>query len=212
MLDRHYLRWPVLTYQEERDRDPDWSSSDRTIYTLRLPDGEPQPHEVGKGVGFQGAADEDVLIWTEMSSGYYNPWSVPIYGEGPDGQVVRLGRGAAGSESVCGGRAYWKIEFGNRPKCPACVAMYPRIQAFSVGRGDLQVVMVSRGTAEENRRLVAEQGFAFPVLVWEDEVARAYKVPGTPFFYVVDGDGVIVNKGFANTREQLDALVEGGAE
>lgn len=98
------------------------------------------------------------------------------------------------------------------PHCPACVAMYPHIRAFSVGREDVQVVMVSRGTAEENRRLVAEQGLAFPVLVWEDEVARAYEVPGTPFFYVVDGDGVIVNKGFANTREQLDALVEGGAE
>ena len=115
VLDRHYLRWPVLTYQEERARNPEWSSSDRTIYTLRLPDGEPRPHAVRDNIGFQGAADESVLIWTEMSSGYYDPWNVPIYGEGPDGQVVRLGGGAAGSEAVCGGRAYWKIEFGNRP-------------------------------------------------------------------------------------------------
>ncbi|MCX7681106.1 MAG: TlpA family protein disulfide reductase [Anaerolineae bacterium] len=98
------------------------------------------------------------------------------------------------------------------PHCPACVAVYPHIKAFSTDHGDVRVVMVSRGSAEENRTLVEEQGFEFPVLTWEDTVAQAYEVPGTPFFYVVDEVGVIVNKGFANTREQLEALVEGGAE
>ena len=98
------------------------------------------------------------------------------------------------------------------PHCPACVATYPHLKAFSAGRGDVRVVMVSRGTAEENRALVEEQGFAFPVLTWEDGVAQAYEVPGTPFCYVVDDAGVIAGKGFANTREQLEALVGSRAE
>ncbi len=115
VLDWPYLRWPVLTYQEARAGNPEWTVSYRTIYTLRLPDGEPRPHEGHKGIGFQGAADESVVVWTEMKSGEINPWSVPVYGEGPDGQVVRLGAGSAGSVAVCAGRAYWKIEFGNRP-------------------------------------------------------------------------------------------------
>ncbi|MEA3338426.1 MAG: hypothetical protein U9R15_00525 [Chloroflexota bacterium] len=42
--------------------------------------------------------------------------------------------------------------------------------------------------------------------------ARDYQAPGTPFFYVIDGDGVIAKAGFAGTLEQLEALVEGGAE
>jgi len=93
------------------------------------------------------------------------------------------------------------------PHCPACREMYPHLKAFSENRPDIRVVMVSKGTAEENWRLVEEQGFGFPVLLWEDEVASEYRVPGTPFFYMVDGEGVIVNEGFAGSPEQLEALV-----
>jgi peroxiredoxin Q/BCP len=96
--------------------------------------------------------------------------------------------------------------------CPACTEMYPHLRAFSEAHREVQVVMVSRGAAEENRALVEEQGFAFPVLMWEDGVAQEYRVPGTPFFYVVDGEGVIANKGFGNTQAQLEALVGGRAE
>jgi len=92
------------------------------------------------------------------------------------------------------------------PRCPACVEMYPHLKAFSEGREDVQVVMISRGSAEENRQLIEEGGFGFPVLTWDDEVARDYEIPGTPFFYVIDG-GVSINKGFANTLEQLEELV-----
>jgi len=45
---------------------------------------------------------------------------------------------------------------------------------------------------------------------WDDEVMVDYQVPGTPFFYVIDGEGVIVSKGFANTLEQLKELVRAG--
>ena len=36
--------------------------------------------------------------------------------------------------------------------------------------------------------------------------AKKYDVPGTPFFYVIDGDGVIAKASFAGTLEQLEAL------
>jgi methylamine dehydrogenase accessory protein MauD len=95
-------------------------------------------------------------------------------------------------------------------QCPGCTEMYPHLKAFSEGHQDIRVTMVSRGTVEENHRLVEEQGFAFPVLTWEDAVAGEYQVPGTPFFYAIDEEGVIVNAGFANTLEQIEALVVGG--
>jgi methylamine dehydrogenase accessory protein MauD len=97
--------------------------------------------------------------------------------------------------------------------CPACAEMYPHLKAFSKGGEDVQVMMVSQGSAEENRQLLEEQGFAFPVLPvsdWGDEVMVNYQVPGTPFFYVIDREGVIANADFANTLEQLEALMEGG--
>ncbi len=97
--------------------------------------------------------------------------------------------------------------------CRACTEMYPHLRAFSENRPDVQVVMISQGSAENNQQLVQAQGFAFPVLplsVWDDEAMVDYQVPGTPFFYVIDGEGVITNANFANTLEQLEALVEGG--
>ena len=96
--------------------------------------------------------------------------------------------------------------------CPACKGMYPHLKAFSESREDVQVVMISQGSAEENQQLVEEQGFGFPVLTWDDTVVRDYKVPGMPFFYVIDGEGVVANKSFANTLGQLEALVEGGGQ
>ncbi len=94
-------------------------------------------------------------------------------------------------------------------QCSACTAAYPAIETFSTARSDVQVVLVSRGTADQNRQLAEDQGFTFPVLTWDDEVAQNYKVPGTPFFYLIGGDGVIRDSGFANTLEQLEALTEG---
>jgi len=62
--------------------------------------------------------------------------------------------------------------------CRACTEMYPHLRAFSESRGDVQVVMISQGSAEENQQLVQAQGFTFPVLAWDDSVARDYQVPG----------------------------------
>jgi len=55
-----------------------------------------------------------------------------------------------------------------------------------------------------------EHGLAFPVLEGSGEVLASYRVPGTPYFYVIGEDGVILNAGFASTQEQLEALVKGG--
>ena len=75
--------------------------------------------------------------------------------------------------------------------------------------------MISQGSVEENRQLVQDQGFAFPVLPasgWDDTVMVDYQVPGTPFFYVIDEEGLVANADFANTLEQLKALVGSGGE
>lgn len=91
--------------------------------------------------------------------------------------------------------------------CPACQQTYPHLKAFSEARRDIQVVMISRGTAVENQRMVTEQGFTFPVLVWDDAVAQQYQAPGTPFFVVVDEQGIVVAADVANTQDALNRLV-----
>ena len=93
--------------------------------------------------------------------------------------------------------------------CSACQKTWPELQAFSKARRDLPVVMISHGTTAENRQMAAEQGFAFPVLAWAEAVAQQYQTPGTPFFVVVDAQGVITAGGFANTQAEMSGLVAG---
>ncbi len=57
-----------------------------------------------------------------------------------------------------------------------------------------------------------EQGLTFPVVEGDERVMAAYGVPGTPYFYVLDGEGVIVRSGFAVKEEEIAALVAGESE
>ncbi len=98
------------------------------------------------------------------------------------------------------------LVFGS-PQCPACQEMYPHLRAFAEGHPEVAVVMVSLGTAEESRRVAEEQGFGFPVLMGDEAVVQAYRVPGVPFAYGIDGEGVIRSGGFAGTQEEIEALV-----
>ena len=91
--------------------------------------------------------------------------------------------------------------------CSACAEMYSYLRAFSEGRKDVRVVMISLGPSEENRQLVEKQRFGFPVLTWDETVGQDYKVPGTPFFYVIE-KGVIVGKGYAGSLATLEALAD----
>lgn len=90
--------------------------------------------------------------------------------------------------------------------CPACRQTWPELKRFSETHADVQVVMFSHGALEESRQMKQEQGFSFPVLVARSEVLQAYQVSGTPFFYVIDAQGIIVASGFANTAQELERL------
>ncbi len=88
--------------------------------------------------------------------------------------------------------------------------MYPHLRAFAQKHPEMAVVMVSLGSGEENRGVAEEQGLTFPVVEGDERVMAAYGVPGTPYFYVLDGEGVIVRSGFAVKEEEIAALVAGG--
>lgn len=95
------------------------------------------------------------------------------------------------------------------PHCQACSEMYPELGKFVAGEKDVQVLMISIGTVQEAQQMVQSQGFAFPVLPvldWTHPVLHSYQIGGVPFFYVIGGQGQVVSAGFANTKEQIEAM------
>jgi len=71
--------------------------------------------------------------------------------------------------------------------------------------------MLSRGTSTENQALWEEEKFNFPVAFWDDSVALAYLVPGTPFGVVVNELGVVSGSGVVGSEEALAELITSAA-
>jgi len=96
------------------------------------------------------------------------------------------------------------------PSCASCQDVYPKLKDFTEKRSDIVTIMISLGTEEENRNLVSQMNFNFPVLGWNNDVARNYQVPGTPFFYLIDEKGLITASGGSTTADNFDHFVNIG--
>lgn len=94
--------------------------------------------------------------------------------------------------------------------CPGCKEMYPVLKDFGERNAGINILMISKSSEDENPPLFQEEDFTFPVLLWENKVASEYQVPGTPWFYMIDIQGMVANQGTAGSLEELEALVKAG--
>lgn len=123
----------------------------------------------------------------------------------PDFNIASINRNATVSLS----------EFKEQPillvfsstSCPACKDFWPILREFQVSHPDLEIIMISQGTIAENIEMVKSQGFEFSVLLWEDELVKEYKVPGTPYLYVIQDGQKVVFSGYANQLGQIESVV-----
>jgi peroxiredoxin len=77
------------------------------------------------------------------------------------------------------------------PACGPCQQLAPKLENFH-RRGDVQVLMISRGDTEANREKVAEHGLTFPVVLQRHwEISRAYGMFATPVGYLIDEEGLL---------------------
>jgi peroxiredoxin len=80
------------------------------------------------------------------------------------------------------------------PECGPCDALLPDLARLDRERGKdgLDLVLVSRGGAEENRRKAEASGVEFPVVLqpgWK--LSKKYGIFATPVAFLVDEEGVI---------------------
>jgi peroxiredoxin len=79
------------------------------------------------------------------------------------------------------------------PDCGPCNQLAPELERLHRSSFDLQVLMVSRGGLETNRRKVSEHQLTFPVILqhrWE--ISREYGIFATPIAYLIDEWGFIM--------------------
>jgi peroxiredoxin len=77
------------------------------------------------------------------------------------------------------------------PDCGPCQELGPKLENLH-RKGDVQVLMISRGDTEANRQKVAEHGLTFPVVLQRHwEISRDYGVFATPVGYLIDEKGLL---------------------
>ena len=78
------------------------------------------------------------------------------------------------------------------PDCGPCNTLAPKLEEFSRQVTGVELLMVSRGDADSNRRKIAEHGLTFPVALQRQwEISREYGKFVTPMAYLIDERGVI---------------------
>jgi peroxiredoxin len=108
----------------------------------------------------------------------------------PDFRLPRLdGRGDLTLSELRGKRAL--LVFSS-PGCGPCNTLAPELEKFHRQHPELEVVMISKGEAKENRAKVKEHGLTFPIVLQQHwEVSRRYAMFATPIAYLIDGDGIV---------------------
>ena len=90
------------------------------------------------------------------------------------------------------------------PDCGPCNVLAPKLERLAKETRNVNVVMVSRGDPERNRRKVAEFGMTFPVVLQEQwKLSREYAKFATPIAYLIDEEGRIA----ADVALGVDAIL-----
>ena len=97
--------------------------------------------------------------------------------------------------------------FFAHPSCGPCVALLPEIAAWQREFAErLTTVVVSEGSAGDNRRLFAQHEIRNVLLQVDHEVSTAYQTAGTPAAVIIEADGTI-GSGIAAGADAIRELI-----
>jgi peroxiredoxin len=78
------------------------------------------------------------------------------------------------------------------PECGPCEELAPHLEQFHRQRPDIEVLMISRGEAETNRKKAKALGLKFPVVLQRHwEISLLYGMFATPIAYLIDEEGML---------------------
>ncbi|NLU82623.1 redoxin domain-containing protein [Rhodococcus sp. HNM0569] len=94
------------------------------------------------------------------------------------------------------------------PTCSTCKSLLPGVRAMAKAEKDLEVVIVSDGTADEHREFLAGSSIGDELsYVDARDVGIAYQVGTTPYGVILDAHGKIRGKGLCNHMAQVESLL-----
>ena len=96
-----------------------------------------------------------------------------------------------------------------QPGCGPCQQITPELNRLQA-KGEVQVVVVSNGAGEANRKWAGEVRARFPVLTQERlSLSRRYEAFATPFAFLIDDKGVIRSAGIVTSKQHIGFVLAG---
>lgn len=122
----------------------------------------------------------------------------------PDFTLPLLSGGEVTLSTLRGGRTL--LVFSD-PHCGPCMTLAPDLERAQEDRADTRVLMVSRGSRDDNLAKVREFGLTFPIALQKKwEISKLYAMFATPIAYLVDENGVIASEVAIGAQPILDLL------
>ena len=96
--------------------------------------------------------------------------------------------------------------------CTTCQVFWDEFHGeFELPTPDTRTVIVTKGARSESPSKIEALAPSHITLLMSDEVWDVFKVPMTPYFLLVDGDGMVVGEGSASTWRHLLGLLRQSA-
>ena len=134
-----------------------------------------------------------------------NAPGLPMGSAAPAFDLEMLGGGRASLTGLLEGGKQALLIFAN-PNCGPCDALMPEVAAWQSDESAMRVLIVSEGSAEENRAKAAPHGVHRLALQSAREVAESYEAWGTPAAVLIMSDGTIGST-LASGAEAIRELV-----
>jgi peroxiredoxin len=98
------------------------------------------------------------------------------------------------------------------PHCEPCEDLAPHLVHLHEQRGDLDLVLVTRGQLEENRQKAKKHGFRFPVGLQDQwKLSKQYGIFATPVAFLIDESGLIAREVACGVESILNLAKRSGA-
>ena len=127
----------------------------------------------------------------------------------PDFQLPRLD--GKGDLSLSGIRGKRVLLVFSSPGCGPCNTLAPELERFHRQHPEMELVMISKGEPQENRKKVKEYGLTFPIVLQQQwEISRRYAMFATPIAYEITEAGIIAHDVAVGTDAILEMLASLG--
>ena len=152
-----------------------------------------RPWQLQLSIGVLAIGITIVLLLLIRADELRRTGGLPIGTPAPE---LRVANAQGDSVSLADFRGQAVLVIFASPRCGGCRRVFQVLKGFKPSeQSNLRALIVSSGTAEESGNLAKKYGFDLPVYTCDRRRSReAYRIPGVPYFYLIDDCGVVSKK------------------